>query len=66
MPSAMGSVSDSCRPCEPADLDAGGEEREDRDGEAGRERPDPVLEVLGQPGPGVRSAGGAGSGSPGR
>ena len=38
-------------PGQPADGDAGREEREHRDGEARRERPEPVLEVLGQPGP---------------
>ena len=61
MPSAMGSVSDSPQALQPSDLDAGGEEREDGNGEAGREGPDPVLEVLGQPGAGVRPAGGLGA-----
>ena len=53
MPRATGSVSDVGQPGEPADGDAGGEEREHRDGEPGRDRPDPVLEVLGQARAGV-------------
>ena len=48
MPSATGSVSESREPVEPADGHAGGEEREDRYGEAGRDRADQVLEVLGE------------------
>ena len=53
MPSATGSVSASRQPAEPADRDAGGEEREHRHRDAGRQRPEAVLEVLGQPGAGV-------------
>ena len=34
-----------------------GEEREDGDGDTGRQRPQPVLEVLGQAGTRTRSAG---------
>ena len=41
---------------EAADGHAGGEEREDRDGDPGRQRPEAVLEVLGQARAGVRAA----------
>ena len=58
MPTATGSVSAETEPVPAADGHTGGEEREDRDGEAGRDRAEPVLEDLREARAGVRPAAG--------
>ena len=50
MPRVIGLGQRAGEPVPPADRDAGGEEREDRHRDGGRERAEAVLEVLGEPG----------------